>query len=527
MNIEDIRSDNEPAKAKQEKQGFLQSIIESLFKSSSPEAEKKRKLKAIAKAFSKTKFHNYYKPATIEALAPMAKLFYDIYKLIAPAQLMFKGNPNPAFFKNHILNYSLTEKQVNLLEHFSEEKILSMTREMQVENIVAQIEADLETFMSEFTSENVAKAENLYTAFNAFRDFVNFDYYKMLKKFTNRLVEFNFSAVPTFEKINAEYIIEDLADFCAVAYAITDDSLLWNNLFDFFKETQHSETVSLGNWKRIVARIRSIQASEAFEMIIRHTSGKLNYKTKVEPAKDELIEVYQENLETNTRKILTKLTSMQRASKANQLCMQIFGNTGFKNLNNYTEPMNEIFSKKQLATYTYAKPLNYLKTFLTDFVKKDVRIYYDVVVIRGAWDSGMSAPMSNAYQELLQICDQITAFDEGLAEDGVYGTKIKNLLPKTARDPGAEQIINRVITDSNDQAKGFLISSTQNLITIGKTMKQLIEDYMKQKPMIVQNWKELERFLDAPMKDFSVNIYKKIYMFVQLMQQYLNNNEED
>jgi len=527
MNIEDIGPDKETSKESQEKSGFLQSIFENLFKSSSPEAEKKRKLKAIAKAFSKTKFHNFYKPATIEALGPMAKNFYDIYKLIAPAQLMFKSNPNPAYFKNHILNYSLTENQITLLEHFTEEKILAMTREMPVENIVSQIETDLESFRTDFTAENVAKAENLYTAFNAFRDFVTFDYYKMLRKFTNRLVEFNFSATPTFEKINAEYIIEDLADFCTVAYAITDDSLLWNNLFDFLKETQHTETVSLGNWKKIVARVRSIQASEAFEMIIRHTSGKLNYKTKVEPAKNELIEAYIDALETNTHKTLNKLTSMQRASKANQLCMQIFGNTGFNNIDNYTDAMNEILSKKQLATYTYVKPLNYLKTFLMDYVKKDLHIYYDLVVIRGAWDQSLSAPMSNAYQELLETLDQITAFDNGLAEEGMFGSKIKNLLPKTARDPGAEQIINRVVTDSNDQAKGFLISSTQNLIVIGKTMKQLIEDYMKQKPMIVQNWKELERFLDAPMKDFSVNIYKKIYMFVQLMQQYLNNNEED
>ena len=100
--------------------------------------------------------------------------------------------------------------------------------------------------------------------------------------------------------------------------------------------------------------------------------------------------------------------------------------------------------------------------------------------------------------------------------------KIKNLLPKTAHDPGAENIINRVISDSNEQARSFIITSAQDLVTIGKTLKQLIEDYSKQKPEIVQNWRELERFLDHPMKDFCIGIYKKIYLFVQLMQQYLS-----
>ena len=43
------------------KNGFFQSLIENIFKSSGPEAEKKRKLKAIAKAFQKTKYHGFYK----------------------------------------------------------------------------------------------------------------------------------------------------------------------------------------------------------------------------------------------------------------------------------------------------------------------------------------------------------------------------------------------------------------------------------------------------------------------------------
>ena len=39
--------------------------------------------------------------------------------------------------------------------------------------------------------------------------------------------------------------------------------------------------------------------------------------------------------------------------------------------------------------------------------KKDMREYFDVVVIRGQWDSTLSAPISNAYQELLTISGRI------------------------------------------------------------------------------------------------------------------------
>ena len=103
--------------------------------------------------------------------------------------------------------------------------------------------------------------------------------------------------------------------------------------------------------------------------------------------------------------------------------------------------------------------------------------------------------------------------------------KIKTLLPKTGHDNSAISIINRVISDANDAAKGFIITSTQNFVTIGKTIKQLIEDYSLSKTVLVQNWKELEKYIEQPMKDFSVGIYKKIYLFVQLMQQYLTQSE--
>jgi hypothetical protein len=202
--------------------------------------------------------------------------------------------------------------------------------------------------------------------------------------------------------------------------------------------------------------------------------------------------------------------------------MQIFGTANPQSLKYYVAEFNPPLEKKDLSLLEYTEPLNYMKTFLVEFVKKAIREYYDVVVIRGQWDATLSAPMSNAYQELLKLSDEITDFDEMMAEEGSMGVKVKTLLPKTAHDAGAENIINRVVSDANEMARGYIIQGTQALIIIGKTVKQLLEDYVLPKPILVQNWKELEKYIDAPMKEFSVDIYKKIYLFVQLMQTYIN-----
>ena len=524
MDVGDIKKEQEEEKkaaAQAEKQSFFQSLFSNLFKSSNPEAEKKRKLKAIAKTFSKTKYHNFYRASTIEVLPPFAKLFYDIYKLVSPAQAIFKSNQNPNLYKAQVVNYSLSEKQVALLEHFDQQKILEMARTVPLQQLSSKLDEEFSIFSAEFDNERMNRTENIYKAFSTLQDFCCFDYYVLLKKFASSLQEFNFNAVPNFEKINGEYITDDLKDFCAVAYAITDENLLWNELFAFMKATQATETISLGNWKKIVARIKNIQQSGAFDLMIRHISGNIDYVTQVQSHYASLIEPYMDKIQEEIRTTISKIGYKQKENKANQLCEQIFGSTDFQTLHFYIAGANEGFSKKELGLFEYTEPLNYLKAFLLEYVKKDIREFYDVVVVRGQWDASLANPMSNAYQELLKISDEITAFDSDLSEDGTSGLKIKNLLPKTAHDPGAENIINRVISDSNEQARGFIVTSAQDLITIGKTLKQLIEDYTKQKPEIVQNWRELERFLDHPMKEFSVGIYKKIYLFVQLMQQYL------
>ena len=522
MDSKKTTPESSSAKAPAEKESFFQSLLSSLFKSSNPEAEKKRRLKNLAKTISKTKYHAFYRPSSGEMLAPFGKLIFDLYKAVSMAQTVFRNTQNPAIFKRQIVNYVLSENQLALLEELDEQKILELARTVPIAKLQQDVEHKLQVFTNEFNETKATKADNLEKAFTVFQDFCTFDFYMILKKFDSSYKEYNFNSLPRLEKVNADYIIDDLKDFLSVAYSITDDSIDWSALFDMFKETQSRELVSLGNWKKIVAKIKNIQSSKSLDYIVQHASEDFTYETSVSYHHASIIEPYIEKIENDTRNLMAKIDAEQKESKASSICMQIFGTSSPQSLKYYTDEFNAPLEKKGLSVLEYTEPLNYLKTFLVEFVKKTIREYYDVVVIRGQWDATLSAPMSNAYQELLKLSDEVTAFDEMMAEEGTMGVKVKTLLPKTAHDAGAENIINRVVSDANEYARGYIIQGTQSLIVIGKTIKQLIEDYVLPKPVIVQNWKELEKFFDTPLKEHSVNVYKKIYLFVQLMQTYIN-----
>jgi len=57
--------------------------------------------------------------------------------------------------------------------------------------------------------------------------------------------------------------------------------------------------------------------------------------------------------------------------------------------------------------------------------------------------------------------------------------------------------------------------------------KYAADDYAKNQPEIIANWKELEKFADKPIKEFSVELYKKIYLFTTLIQTSITNMEEE
>ena len=228
------------------KEGFFQSIFAALFKNTGPDAEKKRKLKNLTKAITKSKFHAFYKPQSSEIQPPFGKFIYDIYKVVAPAQLMFKNQQNPAIFNRQIINYVLSDKQLDILSKVDERNILELSKKISIDKLQQGVEKLIQTFVNEFDNERATRAENLTRAFSLFKDFVSFDYYLILRKFDSSYREFSFNAVPRLDKINAEYIIEDIEDFTSVAYGITDDSIAWNDLFDLLKRINGKEVISLG-----------------------------------------------------------------------------------------------------------------------------------------------------------------------------------------------------------------------------------------------------------------------------------------
>ena len=497
--------------------GFFQNLFASIFGSSDPEAEKKRRLRAIAKRLSKSHYH-FYKAGSSEVLPAFAKLVYEIYKAVSPVQVMFQNAQNQNALKRSVIDYSLSDKQRKIEEELTEDAILEKSKTVPLKQLSQHVQESLDAFESDFGTDRISQIEELYRSLLYLKDFCSYDYYFLLKKFDSSLVEKQFTGTPRFEKISGEYVADDIKDFITVAWSVTG-STDWTPLLKMLKDMKGVEPISSGVWKRITAKLQSIRQADVFEMMVQLITGDPDYEPKVSEPQINIVEPFIDKFKLETTAALHKLQSVEKSSKVNDILTKLFGTPVVLYLKYYTEQSSNVLEKKRLHGYLYYEPLSYLKAFLIEFVKKDIREYCELVLIRGKWTTApLSAPMSNAYNDLLAVSESITEFDQNLAEEGGTGMKIKTLLPRTAHDPDSAGVINRLVTDSNNQAKQMILDSTRNLITIGKTIKALLEDQMKKEPEMLINWKEVEHFADRPPKDMGIDVYKKIYLFATLMQ---------
>jgi len=498
---------------------FFQALISSIFGGNDPDAVKRRLLKSIAKSLSRTKFH-FYKISSKEVEPAFAKFFYDIYKAISPAQAMFQ-NTSLANLKQVVISSSLSDKQHSLLADLTEESIRELANNMNAKELHKQISSTYSAFAQGFTSSKTASIDLLYSKLVAFYNFCMYDFYVIIKKFDSSLHERNFSTLPKFRPVDGDRVEEELKNFTSVAWAIPMDTT-WDDMFELMKKIRGIEPIAPNIWKKIIARLRSVKDENVFEMMIQLITEDPLYREKVRVEKQHIMDGYLQEIKRQMENVLEDIRAQENKFNTEKLVTEVFGTLNIEPLKNYNSEINEILNKKSFKGFTYEEPVKYLKLFLLDYVKKEVRDLSDIILVRGEWtNQQMATPMSEALHRLLNISDAIIKFDEKLAENGEWGMKIKTLLPRCERDKEARNIINMVIGDANDEAAQLITGSVKYLIIYDKNLKNVLEDFMKTPhSQLIINWKDLDRFTEGKLKKQSVSIYKTIFSFVQLMQMF-------
>ena len=505
---------------------FLNRIVSIFAGGDDPERDKKRKLKLIGKQLRKMK-QRFYKPRGQEALPAMARLFFDIYKVVGPAQNLLANAESSAGLQSIVIERFMSEEQQQRKERFSEDQIREQAENSaDTKELSKQLKDEMVGFFSSFDSATIKRINETYTNLLGLVRLVKFDYYFVLRKFDSSIQEDAYGAKPKFDSISAQYITDDLKDFQEVAFPL-ESEVDWDAVLDTLQSYKGVEVINRQGWQKVLSSIDDIRKSKLFTLIIQHAEEDPFYQPSYKQEKHRIVESYLNKIKTTTEGTVQKLLNERKNRKIDQLKQKVFGDAVVARTKNYTDKANLVFTKRMLAGYTHTAPINYLKAFLLDYFKKDVReVVRDILLVRGQWSSNMmSQQLSEAFHQVLSVADQIVKFDDSLGDEGELGMKIKRAMGKVVdKDKTSAKMLREELGRVNETARNMINSSAQSLITIAKILKALLEDYDNKQSEMIVNWKELDGYSEEPLKERMLWIYQRIYYFIQLLQIFVKSS---
>ncbi len=491
----------------------------------SADAEKKRVLRQLSKNLTHAGYR-FYKPKTLETQVPLAKFFYEVYKAIAPAQVSLNNASTSGVLKAFVIESFLTKEQRELADHLTDTYINEKANSMAVKDLQEMIKGDMINFFSAFDVEKSLQIDTAYNTILSFINFINFDFFFLLKKFDSNIAERSFTYNPKFEAISSDYVSEDIADFLEVLLGLNLDAD-WKRIFEALKQYRNMEVIQIDTWLKLVPAIKDVRTSGILENIVRYDKQDpyLSFSPRI--SGERIVEPFIEKLKNQTTMLVQKISQERRSSKIDELANAVFGTTIVLRLKNYTEKANMPYAKKMLGGFTQTAAMNFLKAYLIDYFKKDIRELVDLLIIRGQWSTSVqSQQLSDGYHALLEVSEQIIKFDDELADDGDMGARLRSAVMKTDRDKEQLKYVRQLLKDVNEKALGLVNKSATNLIGIGRHLRGMIDDLAKPHHEMILNWKEIESAANKPMKEFITETYKKIYYMVQLLQYYVKENHE-
>jgi hypothetical protein len=288
------------------------------------------------------------------------------------------------------------------------------------------------------------------------------------------------------------------------------------------------DVINPDHWTKVIRLLKDLSRTRIFELIVQHTTGDPLWQSIPRTPDERMTDVILDAKKAEIEGAISKIQNDKKSAQVEQLAKSIFGSAEIERLSNYIPKANEVYYKKNFDGFTKTAAVNYLKAYLLDYFKKEIKELCDLILVRGQWSNiVLSQPMSDAYHEMSGLLEKIIDFDNSVGEKGEHGSRLKQAMLKVDRDKGQGKYIRIILKTINNNAQRMINSASSAFITIGKNFKSLLEDLPKKPAEIIMNWKELESASEEPLAKRLTDDYKRMYYFVQLLQFFTGPIEEE
>ncbi|MCL2243029.1 MAG: DUF5312 family protein [Treponema sp.] len=479
--------------------------------------EKQNMLKHTAKELSQSKYSRFFRVRSEEVDPSFTSFLFSVYKTIYPIKLFMQDERKVTKLKELLISSSLDNSINEIIKRLDYATLDAKSKTMEGEKLIASIQADTEELENQFDNSRMAAANRRYEMVSSIGTFVSYNFPGFFKKFDPHFADGSFLVEPRFPALKTILIIDQIGEFLTVSQPLRPEDE-WDSLLYLFRVCEGHDLAVPEHFIAMIKTLREIHTSRILELMVQYTLRNPVWQWKHLTFRETVAEDWLESKKMEANNYILKINNAKKNSQINALTKQIFEATDLVRLENYTVQLSEPYRRRDLEYFYYAEGLNYLKAFLDDYVERDIKELCDILLIRGQWTNNtMAREMSEAFHEL-QACEKdIDEIDEVLSDDGPDGSRLRAAMLRIDRDSTQTRYVNVIINKLNTQALDIINLAAQDLIVIGKHMKNLIDDVQKKHPELLVNWREINLASKEPIAQRMIDDFKRINFFVQLM----------
>jgi len=501
---------------------MAEDLVEKVFSffsgdSSGNMSDKELILKQRLKELAENKYAKFYRQKSDEADISLGQFFYTLYKLILPIRTFMKDTAKTMRLRQIVLEAFMDANIIESVKRISPAEIERRAQTTPPNELSTEIRADINKLVTGFGANRTNQINRCYNLVMVFFQLAHFDFPALLKKFDSNFTEGPFGGDPKFYPVKTSLLVKDLGEFIAVAQNVNPDND-WKTLLKLLKICAGKELISEDQFAQILIGLRDVINSKILELIVQCGSKNPVWICKPRIPDEHIAESWLEVRINKAQEYINKINTTEKHKQINILLKDVFDHEEFDRLENYSLAKNSIYKKKDLSYFLYAEGLNYLLTFLNDYLEKDIHELCDILLVRGQWtNNDFSKEMSEALHQLLDLPAEINNLDELLSDDGSDGSRLKAALLRVDRDHTQARYINSIIDNINESALEFINSAAHHFTIIGKHLKSLSEDVQKKRPEMIVNWRELNMVSKNPLAQQVTDYSKRIDSFIKLM----------
>lgn len=523
-NDDPLKESGTESSSTNENANFIDRIIEMITGFTADERVKMRKLRDISRQLkrSKIRYYNYKKDLILPALS--AKL-YEIFRLTQNLQRFMDVNKRSNSIKLFLFELFSTAEQKRIKSELEEDKLDRLIKSSKNTNAaIEKIKKMLSRYTSLFTPDAVRNINATYNMIVDFANIVNFDWIYLLHKFDADIAESNFNYKPDYEFIEGKYVVEEmltLNDYLETIDFNKDSKVLVDYIVKISGDDGMEKIL-----KKIVQGCRYLKKNDSFTKIMKLIQQDPYFKPKTFPSKETIVQDYILTFQQEIKRVVDHALKDLKKRKIERLLLEIFHTTVILRLKQYTDKLNELLEKKGIAGFRYTEPLNYLKAFVLDFCKGQIKARIDYLIIKGTWCThSVSAEYSMLLEYFNSITEKIVSFDNSLAEDEKNGKSLRKLIFAANHDSNAKAMIKKLILQVDSEAIAIINSSIKVFIQTANKLKVLTEDYNSKAPKIIINFHKINWDFPDDFPTEMTNLYKKIADFIALLKYFIKENK--